>query len=101
MINDKMSDLDITPSAIADRLCPDAAGPIVREMVEAIAERAIALTSPGRFPRMQIALIERNVVLAARVIIQRSNERLENLLLALRGTDSCGDDDDASADDDA
>lgn len=83
-----MSDeTDITPATIADRLCPDAAGPIVRQMIEALAEKAIALTPPSKYPRMQASLVERNVVLAARVIIQRSNERLENLLLALQPDD--------------
>jgi hypothetical protein len=78
---------DVTPRMIADRLCPEAAGPVVYRMIEAMAERAIELTLPGKFPRMQASLVERNVVLAARVIIQRSNERLENPLIGLQGSD--------------
>lgn len=74
---------DLTPSLIADRLCPPATGDIVRQLVEAIAEKAIALTPPGKTGLPPHIAVERVVCLAAQVILQRQRERLENLFMAL------------------
>lgn len=81
---------DLTPSLIADRLCPEAAGPIIRQIIEAAAEKAIEITPrhQGATLLMQASLVERNVCLAARIALQRQSERIENLLLALQDDDT-------------
>lgn len=82
--------IDLTPSAIATKLMTAETTAADRAIVEAMAEKALAVVHECGHPGATMIAIERAMVSAARQVIAQHGVRVERLLAFLKSDDDEG-----------
>lgn len=82
--------IDLTPSSIATKLMTPDATAADRAIVEAMAEKALAVVHECGHPGATMITVERAMVCAARQVLTQHGVRVERLLAFLRADDDEG-----------